>query len=143
MRTWFFLSWLWIIAAPGLWAGECREGPAVQMDERAAESHLVARKNPELPPSRSKLLRTERVVVLVTVDRGGAICDVKAVQGPKDLHQPAVNAVRKHWKFRPFLVDWKPVVAQFPVSVIFIRLRTEPELRAGSCSADLEVGMPT
>jgi hypothetical protein len=124
-------------------AGECREKPAVQMDERAAESHLVARKNPELPSSRSKLLRSDRVVVLVTVDRDGAICHARAVTGPKDLRALAVSAVRKHWRFRPFLVDWKPVVAQFPVSVRFVRLRTEPKLRAGSRSADLLIGMPT
>jgi hypothetical protein len=113
------------------------------MDERAAESHLVARKNPELPSSRSKLLRSDRVVVLVTVDRDGAICHARAVTGPKDLRALAVSAVRKHWRFRPFLVDWKPVVAQFPVSVRFVRLRTEPKLRAGSRSADLLIGMPT
>jgi len=111
-------------------ASECREKPAVQMDERAAESHLVARKDFKLPSSRSKLLRSDRVVVLVTVDRNGAVCDARAVKGPKDLRSLAVRSVRKHWKFRPFLVDWKPVVAQFPVSVRFVRPRNEPVLSA-------------
>ena len=111
-------------------AGECREDPAVQMDEQAAESHLLAKKNPELPPERLRLFRTHRVVVLVTVDREGAICDARAVRGPEDLRQPAERAVRKHWKFRPFLVNWKPDVAQFPVTVDFVRPGTEPQLKA-------------
>ena len=130
MRPSAFWSGLWVLAVPLLMASECREKPAVQMDERAAESHLVARKDFKLPSSRSKLLRSDRVVVLVTVDPNGVICDARAVTGPKDLRALAVSAVRKHWRVRPFLVDWKPVVAQFPVSVRFVRPRNEPVLSA-------------
>ncbi len=140
MRGSAFLVSLLIFLAPTALAAACREKPEVQMDERSGESHLVAKKNPELPPSHSRLLRLHRVVVVVTVDREGAICDAKAVRGPEDLRGLAVSAVKKHWKYRPFLVDWEPVVAQFPVSVTFVRLRAAPELRAGlggPCSAAL------
>jgi hypothetical protein len=111
-------------------AGECREKPEVQMDERAAQSHIVSSRNPELPPGRARLLDEDRVVVVVIVDRAGAICDARAVRGPWDLRDLAVQAVKQHWKFRPFLVNWKPVVAQFPVTVRFVRLKPEPPLRA-------------
>ena len=129
MRTTAFLSSLVMFLAPVALAGACREKPSVQMDERAAQSHLLAKKDPELPAGDGMLVRARRVVVLVTVDREGTICDAKAVRGPEELREAAARAVKKHWKFRPFLVDWKPVVAQFPVSVRFVRLRTEPELK--------------
>lgn len=124
------LLWLVVAGPPAVPARECREKVEVQMDERAAESHIVASKNPELPPSHSKLLRSEKVVVLVIVDRKGTVCNARAIKGPEELRELATDAVRKHWKFRPFLVNWKPVVAQFPVTIRFVRLRGEPEVRA-------------
>jgi hypothetical protein len=130
VRTSAILSQLLIPAVAIMLAGECREEPGVQMDERAAESHLLAKKNPKLPPGGLKLFRAHRVVVLVTVDREGAICNARAVRGPEDLRGPAERAVRRHWKYRPFLVNWKPVVAQFPVTVDFVRRSAEPELKA-------------
>lgn len=130
MRTSAPPVWLWMLAMPALLAGQCTDKPTVQMDERAAESHVVARRNPQLPPGRSTLIRTDRVVVLVTVDRAGSVCDAKAVRGPSDLRDLAVKAVKEHWKFRPFLIDWKPVVAQFPMTVLFIRVENPPQLRA-------------
>ena len=138
MRPWF--AWIVCLVAPVIGAAECREAPSVQMDERAGESHLLAKEDPELPTSGDKLIRARKVVVLVTVDREGAICDVKPVEGPLELRQAAVKAVKKHWKYRPFLVNWKPVVAQFPVTVRFTRPKTEPELKARSPEPCLEGG---
>lgn len=127
-----FLGSVLILGVPAALAGACREKPGVQMDERAAESHLITKKDPELPAGGAKLVRVRQVVVLVTVDREGAICDARPVSGPEELRKAAARAVKKHWKYRPFLVNWEPVVAQFPVSVNFIRRGGEPELRAGS-----------
>lgn len=120
------------LVAPVIGAAQCREAPSVLMDERAGESHLLAKKDPELPAGVDKLLRVREVVVLVTVDREGAICDVRAVEGPPELRRAAVRAVKKHWKYRPFLVNWKPVVARFPVRVRFTRPKSEVQLKAGS-----------
>ncbi len=99
------------------------------MDERTAESHLLAKKDFVLPEEAPRHFRIEKVVVLITVDRDGDVCEVKAWKGRKDLRLSAVQIVKEHWRYRRFLVDWKPVVAQFPGTVNFL-LSKEPLGRA-------------
>lgn len=110
------LSWV----TPPTCAAQCRETPTVQMDERTAGSHLLAKKDLVLPERIPRRFRIEKVVLLITVDREGAICEVQAKTGPKGLRHSAVQTVKEHWRYRRFLVDWKPVVAQFPVTVKFL-----------------------
>lgn len=111
-------------------AAQCRETPKVLMDERTAESHLLAKKDPVLPEGPVALVRVQKVVLIVTVDRAGMICDVRAVTRPRSLRAAAARTVRKHWRYRPFLVDWKPVVARFPVTVTFVLAKTGPRVTA-------------
>lgn len=47
------------------------------------------------------------------------MCDLKPVAGPAELRKAALKVVRTYWRFRPFLVDRKPAVVQFPVAVKF------------------------
>ncbi len=104
-------------AAPYIAHAACPEKPTVQMDEFTARSHLTAKRDVELPAALTRFTRPQVVMLLVTVDRRGSICDLQAVAGPAELRSEAMRVVKKHWRFRPFRVDWKPVVAQFPVSV--------------------------
>lgn len=97
----------------------CSERPTVMLDERAAATHLLSSTDPELPVNLAWRGVTREVIVRVTVDRRGTICDLKALAGLRELRKPALEAVKKHWRYRPFLVDWKPVVVQFPVRVRF------------------------
>jgi hypothetical protein len=90
------------------------------MDERTAATHLLAKRDVEIPADLAWFSQVEKVVLLVTVDRQGTICDLKAVSGPAELRRIAARVVKKHWRFRPFLVDWKPVAVQFPVTVRFV-----------------------
>ncbi len=124
------LCWATSFLVPTSAAAQCRETPSVHMDEQTAESHLLAKRDPELPPGASGLVQRRKVVVLVTVDRQGVVCDVKPLTGQRELRKAAVAAVKKHWKYRPFLVDWKPVSARFPVSVVFVKSRGGTDLRA-------------
>ncbi|HUU13628.1 MAG TPA: energy transducer TonB [Terriglobia bacterium] len=111
-------------------AAQCSEEPTVLMDERTAESHLLSKKDLVLPADVPELARVRAVVLLVTVDREGTICAVKPVLGPKELQEAAVKTVKEHWRYRRFLLDWKPVVAQFPVTVRFMLPKNEPRLTA-------------
>jgi len=115
---------------PRLGGAACRERPTVLLDERTAETHLLAKKDPALPANAPALARVRKVVLLVTVDREGVICEVKPVAGPQGLRKSAVATVKKHWRYRPFLIDWKPVVAQFPVAVKFVLPKAEPHMTA-------------
>jgi hypothetical protein len=97
------------------------------MNETTATSHLLAKRDAELPAAMTGFAPVQKVVVLVTVDRQGTICDLKPVAGPTRLRRRAVMVVKKYWCYRPFLVNWKPVVAQFPVTVRFVPpTRQEP-----------------
>lgn len=119
-------AWLALFMAPATGATQCLEAPAVQMDERTAQSHLLAEKDLVLPEPIPKHFRIEKVVVIVTVDRDGGICEVKGRKGPKNLWPSAVQTVKEHWKYRRFLVNWKPVVAQFPATVKFLVPKEQP-----------------
>jgi hypothetical protein len=119
-----------VLGIPRLRASGCSETPSVLMDERTAETHLLSKRDPVLPAQVPGLARVRKVVLLVTVDRQGVICNVRPVAGPKALRRVAVQTVKKHWRYRPFLVDWKPVVARFPVSVRFVLPQEEPRLTA-------------
>ena len=115
-ETWLNLFLLvCVVRVPAAWAAGCSETPTVLMDERTAETHLLSKKDPVLPAQVPKPVLLRKVNLLVTVDREGTICEVRAVAGPKELRGLAIRTVRKHWRYRPFLVDWKPVAARFPV----------------------------
>lgn len=129
-----------IAGVPTVSASGCSETPSVLMDERTAETHLLSKKDPVLPAQVPKLALLRKVTLLVTVDREGTICDVRAVAGPKGLRRLAIRTVKKHWRYRPFLVDWKPVVARFPVSVRFVLPQAEPRLTARVAEATLQAG---
>lgn len=130
MRTPGWLVWVACLTAPMVGAAQCGEAPTVQMDERVAQSHLLAKKDLVLPEPMPEQFRIEKVVLVVTVDREGIICEVKAMAGPKNLRQSAVRTVKEHWRYRRFLVDWKPVVAQFPVTVKFLLPKEPPRQTA-------------
>ncbi len=112
-------------AVPHIARAVCPEKPTVQMDEFTARSHLTAKRDVELPAALSRFTRPQVVMLLVTVDRRGSICDLRPVAGPAELQREAMKVVKKHWRFRPFRVDWKPVVVQFPVTVRCVPSRRE------------------
>jgi len=129
-----FLAWgRWInvgavvlvLGVARLCGAACSERPTVAMDERTAASHLMAKRDVELPEGMAWFTEVQKVVLLVTVDRRGTICDLKPVAGPAELKKVAMEVVKRHWRYRPFLVDGKPVVAQFPVTVRFVPPRQE------------------
>jgi len=107
-------------------AAVCSEKPTVLLDESTAATHLIAQKNPELPINMSWEGLATPVVLRLTVDRRGKICDIAPLTGPPELAKVAVATVKKHWRYRPFRVNWKPVVVQFPVTVRFVPRRCTP-----------------
>lgn len=123
-------AWLILAGAPVMGLAQCGEGPTVQMDERTAASHLLAKKDLVIPERMPEHFRIEKVTLVITVDREGSICDVQAKAGPQKLRESAVRTVKAHWRYRRFLVNWKPVVAQFPVTVKFLLPKEEPRQTA-------------
>ncbi len=113
------------IAGPG--RGACADSPAVFMDESTAASHLVAKRGPGIPADAPRLFRLERVVLWLTVDRSGRICDLTPALGSPELIREAIQLVRTSWKYRRFLIDWKPATVQFPVTLWLVASKSKTE----------------
>jgi hypothetical protein len=90
------------------------------MNERTAASHLLSSRKFVFPAVVPVLARIRSVVVIVTVNRAGGVCEAKAETGPRELRAAAEKIVKTSWHYRPFLLDWKPVVVQMPVTVNFV-----------------------
>ena len=109
-----------LLMAPQAGLAKCKEKPAVWMNERTAASHLLSSRKFVFPAVLPVLAQVRSVVVLVTVNRAGDVCEAKAETGPTELRAAAEKIVRSSWRYRPFLLDWKPVVVQMPVTVNFV-----------------------
>jgi hypothetical protein len=107
-------------ATPQAGLARCTEKPTVWMNERTAASHLRSSRKFVFPAVVPVLVRVRSVVVMVTVNRAGGVCEAKAKTGPAELQAAAERIVRTSWRYRPFLLDWKPVVVQMPVTVNFV-----------------------
>ncbi len=109
-----------LLVHPLLALAECPEKPSLWLDGPTAALHLLTKHDAELPTGKVRLRGVQRVVLLVTADREGMICQAKAVSGREDLADLAVAHVKKYWRYRPFLLDWKPATTQFPVTLKFL-----------------------
>ena len=63
--------------------------------------------------------RVQGIVVLqAIIDKQGDVSDLRIVSGPPMLQQAAYNAV-KTWKYKPFLLNGKPVLVRTQMNVVF------------------------
>ncbi len=77
---------------------------------------------PPAYPAAAKEARIQgTVVVVITIDEEGKVSGAKAISGPEELHECAVDYA-KAWTFKPAMVKGKPVAARFKLTMPF-RLR--------------------
>jgi periplasmic protein TonB len=70
-------------------------------------------------PLVAQATRTSGTVVLeATISRGGAIENLRVVQGPALLRQAALDAV-KQWRYKPYMLNGQPVEVETAVEVNF------------------------
>jgi TonB family protein len=71
-------------------------------------------------PAQALLSRLEGTVILVArvMEDGTVRDDVKVVEGPPELAPSAVDAV-KHWRYKPFELDGKPVQNEIGIKIDF------------------------
>jgi TonB family protein len=70
-------------------------------------------------PAQARLLRLEGTVILAAVVmEDGTVGDVNVVEGSPVLAQSAVDAV-KHWRYKPYELDGKPVKNEIKINVDF------------------------
>jgi|GEM_PF-2413923 TonB family protein len=73
---------------------------------------------PSYPELARRMNVSGTVEVSITVDQLGKVAEAKAVSGPPLLRGAAEMALQK-WRFRPAIVNGKPVIGTGKVSVIF------------------------
>ena len=88
------------------------------ISQGVSEGALVHQVTP-LYPSQALPLRLEGPVVLdATVSENGQLENVKVISGHALLAQAAIDAVRQ-WRYRPYLLNGKPVRMQTKITVNF------------------------
>ena len=82
------------------------------------EGNLLSAPRPEYPP-RARVAHIEgQVIMQATISRSGSIKTLHVINGPQPLRSAAIDAVR-HWRYRPFSVDGRPMEVATTVYVNF------------------------
>jgi protein TonB len=82
-------------------------------------SGLLIKKTAPMYPAIAKTARVAGTVVLqATITTSGTLEGIRVVSGPPMLKQSALDAV-KSWRYRPYLLDGKPVEVDTTVNVVF------------------------
>jgi TonB family protein len=93
-------------------------GLSTPVSQGISGGQLVHRVEP-VYPAQALLSRLEGTVILAaTVMEDGTVRDVKIVEGPPELAQSAVDAV-KHWQYKPFVLDGNPVKTETRITIDF------------------------
>lgn len=92
-----------------------------KMSEEEAQSHLIYKVSPVLPkvdPPLTKDRAKGDVVVRIFINRSGTVRSLRAISGPPQLTQSAVNAVSL-WRFKPFSANGRLIKVDTTVTVHF------------------------
>jgi TonB family protein len=93
-------------------------GPSAPGSQGVTGGQLLHRVAP-VYPAQALLLRLEGTVVLAAVVKeDGTVGDVNVVEGSAMLAQSAVDAV-KHWRYKPYELDGKPVKKETRITIDF------------------------
>jgi TonB family protein len=90
-----------------------------KVSEEEARAHLIYKVNPTYPKRSPRIDKLKGdVVVRIFISQQGTIRSTRAISGPPELGQSAVNAVSL-WQFKPFLTNGRPVKIDTTVTVHF------------------------
>ena len=93
-------------------------GLSAPVSQGLSGGQLVHRVAP-VYPAQARLLRLEGTVILAAVImENGKVRDIKVVEGSPVLAQSAVKAV-KHWRYKPYVLDGKPVKNETTITIDF------------------------
>jgi protein TonB len=90
----------------------------VELSTEAAEGSLLNRVEPQYPEEARQQQIQGAVVLEVRIAPDGSVQEVTVLSGPLLLAQAATGAV-KQWRFKPRLVNGRPVEMQTRISLKF------------------------
>jgi protein TonB len=89
-----------------------------QISSGVAEGMILVRTVPRYTPIAVATRRQGTVVLQATISTSGTIEHLRVVSGDPMLQQAALDAVST-WRYRPYLLDGKPVEVETTVNVVF------------------------
>jgi|GEM_PF-3570974 len=81
-------------------------------------SHLLAFRKPSYPTNVTASQHERMIKLSIKIDESGQVTEINRLQGEEAFLRSCEEAIRE-WKFRPFLVDGKPVSVTALVLFIF------------------------
>ncbi len=93
-------------------------GPSAPVSQGISGGQLVHRVAPVYPAEARQFHLEGTVTLAAMVMEDGTVRDVKVVEGSSVLAQSAVDAV-KHWRYKPYEVDGKPVKNEIKINIDF------------------------
>ncbi|MGA8868334.1 MAG: TonB family protein [Candidatus Sulfotelmatobacter sp.] len=90
----------------------------VNVSQGVSQGLIYKRVQPTYPPSALRMRVEGSVELVATVSAQGDITSLKVLRGTPLLAHAAEDAV-KQWKYKPYLLDGKPVDIQTQITVIF------------------------
>jgi len=85
---------------------------------KAEDTKIVSKVNPVYPVDAKKARIQGAVVLDVQVSKEGLPENIKIQQGPRELQQSAMDAVRQ-WRWQPYLLNGEPVEVETNVTVVY------------------------
>jgi|GEM_PF-5674355 len=90
----------------------------IKLSPTLAQNLLIQKSEPVIPHYPMAARVTGTVVVLFELGTHGEVLCPIVISGPKMLQKPALDAVRKY-KYKPYLLEGRPAVAETSTSVVF------------------------
>jgi len=99
-------------------AASSRNPAYVKVSAGVMAGNVLTKVMPKYPPEAKKAGIQGTVVLSATIGKKGKVEMLKVVSGPKELQQSSLDAVRQ-WRYKPFLLNGKPVAVETTVNVIY------------------------
>jgi TonB family protein len=91
---------------------------ALQVPADVMQKLLVHKVDPAYPLEARRQNLKAVIALDITIGRNGSVVNVRPLNGPDILAQAAVDALR-WWKFEPYRIDGKAVIAETTLAVEF------------------------
>jgi protein TonB len=103
---------------PSVEAASAPASPAPIRVAQVSPGVLIYKVNPQYPPAARSARVQGSVVMRATIGTDGTIQQLRVVSGNPLLVNAAMDAVKK-WRYRPYLLDGKPVEGETNITINF------------------------
>ena len=89
---------------------------SVNVKAEVMQNQIVTKVPPVYPPDAKAARIQGKVVLEAVIGKDGHVENLKAVSGPKELQQSALDSVRQ-WVYKPYLLNGNPVDVTTKITV--------------------------